>query len=268
MKTRKMTRASFSDNPREIDVRLPEAWTDLTQRELVDVYKILVSRSDATEGELLFLLFAYFGGVKVLSRTDDRFTCRFVALDKVTGKRNRILCRVTPEGLERLLRPLAFVFEPGSVPVRPDFWHGAKAVDAQFHGLTFGEYLQVENLYQGFLMSKERSALEKIASILYPGIKPKYIDDIFIFALLRWLVQVKNLFALSWRHFFKPVNGKAVDRSSMLEVMNNEIRILTGGDVTKEERIFSTECWRALTELDFKAKDADEFRRQTEKLKK
>ena len=46
----------------------------------------------------------------------------------------------------------------------------------------------------------------------------------------------------------------------MLEIMNNEIRVLTGGDVTKEQAILATDCRRALTELDFKAKEAREFK--------
>ena len=267
MKPRKTTRASFSANPPVIDVQLPAAWTELTQRELIGVYRILVNNMESTEGELLFLLFAYFGGVKVLSQTDYGFRCRFVATEAISGKGKRIICRLTPEGLEQRLQVLRFVFEPGAVPVRPESWHGARAIDAQFHGLTFGEYLQVENLYQGFLMSKNRETLERIAYILYPGIKRKHIDDVFIFALLRWLVQVKNLFAANWGNFFKPANGDVV-AESMLESMNNQIRVLTGGDVTKEEQIFATECWRALNELDFKVKDAEELKRQTEKMKK
>lgn len=54
---------------------------------------------------------------------------------------------------------------------------------------------------------------------------------------------------------------------SMAEVMNNEIRALTGGDISKEDMVLSTDCWRALTELDYKAKEAEDFNKEMAKYK-
>ena len=45
--------------------------------------------------------------------------------------------------------------------------------------------------------------------------------------------------------------------------MNAQIRALTGGDITKEEAVLSMDTWRALTELDAKAKEVDAFKRRT-----
>ncbi len=42
---------------------------------------------------------------------------------------------------------------------------------------------------------------------------------------------------------------------------------MTGGDVTKEEEILHIDTWRALTELDAKAKEADEFNQKMKKKK-
>ena len=44
--------------------------------------------------------------------------------------------------------------------------------------------------------------------------------------------------------------------------MNTQIRALTGGDITKERDVLSMDCWRALTELDAKAKDYEELSRK------
>ena len=41
--------------------------------------------------------------------------------------------------------------------------------------------------------------------------------------------------------------------------MNAEIRALTGGDITKENQVLSMDCWRALTELNEKAREAQEW---------
>ena len=72
------------------------------------------------------------------------------------------------------------------------------------------------------------------------------------------------MFAALFPHFFKP-SGEAGGAPDMMEVMNNQIRALTGGDVTKEEEILNIDTWRALTELDAKAKEADEFNQKMKK---
>ena len=41
--------------------------------------------------------------------------------------------------------------------------------------------------------------------------------------------------------------------------MNAEIRALTGGDITKENQVLSMDCWRALTELNEKARETQEY---------
>ncbi len=259
---KRTTHAIFSADHPTINVKLPTAWQQLTQQELHDVYSIICTcTANGIEG-LSFRLFRYFGKVKVLRRENDGFVCSLACKD---GKNvRRIVCRIIPELLAELLEPLSFIHDPGFVPVRLDKWHGAVAVNAQLHGLTFGEYLQVENLYQGFITSNNMEAVKKLAAILYPGLKHKYVDNVFVYNLLQWMVQVKQSFARMWPNFFRPVTEHA-ESPSMLEVMNNEIRVLTGGDVTKEEVILGTECWRALTELDFKAKEAEEFKRQMAK---
>ena len=45
--------------------------------------------------------------------------------------------------------------------------------------------------------------------------------------------------------------------------MNAQIRALTGGDIIKEEAVLSMDTWRALTELDAKAKEVEDIKRQT-----
>ena len=46
------------------------------------------------------------------------------------------------------------------------------------------------------------------------------------------------------------------------ESMNAQIRALTKGDITKEKEVLHLDTWRALTELDALAKEAEEFNRK------
>ena len=49
---------------------------------------------------------------------------------------------------------------------------------------------------------------------------------------------------------------------NMLELVNAEIRALTGGDITKEREVLQMDCWRALTELNEKAREAQELQQR------
>ncbi len=235
------------------------SWEELSQAELLQVYKILTTLPVEDRASLPFILFRYFACCRVISHKDDSFKCRFVAKTQ-SGEVRRVLCNVSAHHLAELLASWDFFSNPGPVPVRLEFWNGVKAVNAELHGVTFSDYLQLENFYQGFITSQNVDALYGAARLLYPGIDVKSIDEVCIYCILQWLVQIKGLFAHLWPNFFKPTSG-GDGAPSMLEVMNNEIRALTGGDVTKEAEIYQIDCWRALTELDFKAKEAEELNR-------
>ena len=53
--------------------------------------------------------------------------------------------------------------------------------------------------------------------------------------------------------------------SQLRESTNAMIRALTGGDITKEAAIMKMDTWRALTELDAKAREVEELRKATKK---
>ena len=51
----------------------------------------------------------------------------------------------------------------------------------------------------------------------------------------------------------------------VIGAMDVQIRALTDGDITKEETIRQLPCWRALTELNEKAREAKEFHEKYDK---
>lgn len=73
--------------------------------------------------------------------------------------------------------------------------------------------------------------------------------------------RVKEYFAANFPHFFKPAReGGELRRVDILPAMQAQIRALTDGDVTKQQAVYNTDCWAALTELDNKAREAEEFK--------
>lgn len=254
MKTAGMTRVSFSED--RLKVALPCSWEDLSQRELELVYRIKAACSGES---VIALAFAAISGMKVLFRRDGVFACRFKS-----GKK-AVRVWVSPQALSEQLAPLSFLNDPGMNPVRLDVMRKTAAIDPRLLGVSFGTYLRLENLYQGFLASNDVSVLSEIATLLYPGGKFDSLKGFEQVNVLSWMVQVKNMFASEFSNFFRPATASS--EVSMLDVMNCEIRALTGGDVTKEEFILETDCRRTLTELDFLAREAEESRRRSNKMK-
>lgn len=85
------------------------------------------------------------------------------------------------------------------------------------------------------------------------------------------MASLKQYFAQVFNNFYKPaptnenggsLAGEQVDLFKQLrDSTNSQIRALTGGDITKEATIMKMDTWRALTELDAKAKEAEEYRK-------
>ena len=77
---------------------------------------------------------------------------------------------------------------------------------------------------------------------------------------LRWFAHVKSVFAERWPFFFRRVDADIEEMDiDLMGAMDAQIRALTEGDITKEETIKQLPCWRALTELNQKAREAKEF---------
>lgn len=252
MKTVLTTRVSFSPDSAAVDVTLPVGWTELSDSELLAVYRLMAV---VPSEHLPVYVFSNLTGMKVLRHYDGVYVCRFRP-----GRGSRIV-ELSPETLAEHLAVLSFLSSPGAEPVRPSKIRGRKAVDARLHGVTFGTYIRLENLYQGYIDSMSDAAMETMCRLLYPGRRPcGEVPAEERISVLQWMVQLKEFFAIKFPHFFRPAPG-SVDAPSMSDIMDSEIRALSGGDVTKEADVLEADCWRALTELDYKAKEAEELRR-------
>lgn len=261
MKIERIVRATFSEGRNTVDITIPRGWEELSAEDLPVVLDCLAQYSG---DELKFRLICNLGGI----------TFRILPLVTNEGKR-RALVRakcpddtvrtfviwVSPEMVAVWLDHVSWIDTEPVNPVRLAEIDGVAAVNAQLHEVSFKTYLMIENYYQGFVATKNVAALKQIERLLYPGVsQPEEIGTVRAINICKWLIGLKALFARQFRNLFRQSSGG--ERPNMMELMNNQIRILTGGDVTKEDKIMSIDCWRALTELDYKSKEADEIRRQ------
>ena len=147
--------------------------------------------------------------------------------------------------------------------VRLDSIRGCRAVDVNLHGISFIDYLSAETAFQVYLSSKKAENLDALARILYRkrnGDAPKRLklDIAERTGVFAWYCYVKAEFARQFPSFFRPAGGEPT-KWDLLKMANIQLRALTQGDVTKEEMIKDMDCWRALTELNEKAREAAEF---------
>lgn len=255
MKTPSTIRLTFGANT--LNVSLPRGWHELSEQELRMIYKFLtVYEPDVAP----IAIFCNLANAKIIREVDGKHLIAFRINNKLS-----INTLISAEQMVEYISHLDWLAAPGNIPVRLPRIGGNKAVDAYLHGVPFGEYLRIESLYQAYLQSQNSTVLVRLANILYKGKhRIKHLDDADSINIFNWVAQIKSHFASEFTHFFRPAEGGG-DEPKMVEIMNAQIRALTGGDVAKEEQILSIDCWRALTELDAKAREADEFNKQMKK---
>lgn len=261
-----MIRATFSAKENKLSFGLPESWQELSQRELAMVFRTLERNPEPEQAKLAVLL--HLTGMEISYREIGAWRCKVRAHSE--GQDSTISFLVDREKMAWMIEQLDWLTTPGIMPVRlheviSHGWSRVTALPAEMHGVKFSTYLIAENCFQGVMISKTDEAVQQLAVTLYPGLKRK-LDKWEQLMVIQWWAQVKGMFADLFPHFFKP-SGDAVggDTTDMRSVMDNQIRALTGGDITKEKEVLDMDTWRALTELDAKAKEAEEFKKSMKK---
>lgn len=236
---------------RTLNFHFPKSWQELTQRQLKAVL-VFLSAYDNTTALLRITLF--FANTVIVEKKGGTAICR------VTTDKGIMTVNFTAEDLLALTEAMQWVMEPGAYPVLLDELGGRKAINKFLHGVPFETYIMLDNLFQGYLMSRKAEAVVAMANLIYQS--PENFKSLQLyeqFSIVQWYTQLKSLFSMEFPNFLKRVDGVSTS-SSVREAMNAQIRALTGGDVTKEAQILAIDTWRALTELDAKAREANDFK--------
>ena len=242
-------------------ISLPQSWSELSNRQLLFFFR-QVARDLPLE-EVLTLCVCKWAHLSVLCRDG----AHRVLVRQRTTKREVWLAGWQ---LAYACRQLRFLGAFAEMPVRISELHGAAAVAADLQGVSFEDYLAIENFYQGFLHTQNLDCLANMAHLLYPLLSFRVsLSKPELLSVFYWFASVKLYFTKLFPNFFSAVpdgNGNLLGAAptaigeTLRQAMNAQIRALTSGDITKEEGVLQMDCWRALTELDAKAKEAEEMR--------
>lgn len=252
---RKTTLATFGDNV--LDFQLPDCWEKLTQEQLRYVCYVM-SHFEAAKAKAY--IFIRLLAIRVYRKVADGWICAVTLESK-----QKVRFFLWNYQIQCFLKVLDFLDAPAKSPVCLSQIGELRAVNVLLRGVPFSDYIRIENHYQGYLQTNDIRQVQSMAKILYvdkDGNHPVEVrlSEGELLSVFLWYASMKNRFAVSFPHFFGKV-GDNVDAEppDMVEVMNAEIRALTGGDITKENQVLSMDCWRALTELNEKARETQEY---------
>lgn len=252
---RKTTHATFGDNV--LNFSLPDSWGKLTQEQLRYVCYAM-SHFDGMQAKTY--IFIRLLGIKVIRKVAEGWLCSVTLKNK-----KKVRFFLSNWQLQYFLKILSFLDAPSAIPVCLSRIGEFRAVNILMRGVLFQDYIRVENYYQGYLQTNDIRQLQAISRILYVDNNGNHPEDIHfteaeLLSVFLWYASLKNRFAVSFPHFFEAVgDGQNTEPPNMVEVMNAEIRALTGGDITKENQVLNMDCWRALTELNEKAREIKEW---------
>ena len=245
------------------DLSMPTSWDELTDRHLLLVFTLL-TRNGLTSPELKALCLMKWNNLSVIASLPDK---RFL----VKSPKQEVV--LTARQIQQASTTLDFLDQIPPRPIRIKQIGKHRALPADFEKVPFQKYLFLENLFQGYLNTQSEELLLQMAQILYESdhVKPSPAHLIGVFY---WMASLKQYFAEQFPNFYRPAssdNGNLLGSESanfyrkLTDTTNSMIRALTGGDITKEAAILQMDTWRALTELDAKAREAEELRNAAKK---
>lgn len=252
-----------SDN--HLRLSCPKSWAEMSQEQLRHTFDLIASGFHNSVA-LRTILLLRFNGVTVHKNTRWGFSCS-VKLDN--GKRKYFYLQDWQ--VQFMIKQLEYIDSYEDMGARLERLCDCTAADVQLHGVSFYDYLMAEKYYQAFLSQRDPKWLDKLAVFLYSEESGNHPETMALtqgeqMATFAWYSYVKSLFARMFHYFFKRVgDGQSAPDINFRESMDAQIRALTEGDITKEQQIYEKDCWRALTELNFKAREAEEYRKQMKK---
>ena len=271
LRTLRTHRPTFSADG-SIDLYAPTSWQKMTQQQLRYVLTLLSLFDDLVTVKTYMLI--RLGGIHIEGYTvrtshdqPQSYRCWF----RPAWWKPRRWFTLQVWQVQSMILQFDFIDPFDGMDVRLERIHGCRAVDDILDHYPFGDYLMAEQYYQLAVSSGKPEMIERLATFLYVKRNGKHPKRLSLspaeqMGTLRWFAHIKAHFAERWPYFFRRVDTDIEEMDiDLMGAMDAQIRALTEGDITKEETIKALPCWRALTELNEKAREAKEFHEKYDK---
>lgn len=154
-----------------------------------------------------------------------------------------------------------------------------KPCDNQLCDTVFMQYLEAENYYQAYIFTQDAGHLFKLMATLYQdGAKydnnivakrakyfSRHASEVKKLIVVMWMIGVKEFLTLKFNTLFEKPKDDEMGESKapdMYAIIQNQVRMLTEGDITKRDQVLRSNTWDALDEMNAKQREAKEMEKQ------
>ena len=246
-------------NTQVINITVPDSWENLSDKQADYLFERLSEHRSSDDIKTLCLF--RWGGIKLIGRQ---------APGMWLLRKDKTLFSASADDIVALCSALAFIDSVPKIPRLRSRIGKYRAIHPALNGVPFEKFIVCDNLYQGFLQTRDTQLLDSIGGIAYPG-RTRF-SEAQRTMLLYWFIALKEYLANLYPDFLKPASSGADSGNllgsapqSVVDAMNAQIRALTKGDITKEAAVLAMNTHRALTELNAQAREYEEFKNQTKK---
>lgn len=233
-----------------IDITLPTSWEMMTP-ENIETWAHMACQLPASRAKICFLLDRL--AEQGFDISQEGFVFHRFNTDNVAF--------IVTDELAVALETLDFLDIPPLQALHIEKIGTYTLLSNDLQGVPFESYLIAENCFQAFLQSQEQTPLVALLNALCLDDVTGSLSPIEQYITLLWYASIKAQFGAMFPDLFKPSSSaEPPTAEDMRQAMDAQIRALTGGDITKEQLILSADTWRALTELNAKAREANEYK--------
>lgn len=250
----------------KVELTVPRSYAELSTKQVKYIARLQLSGETAEN--ICTKCFIRFSSIRPVARVGE---INFFLKKKVKG-----FFSMTTEEVAYFSKKMDWV-NKNYVGIQPMNSGRYKPCDKVMRDTNFIQYIEAENYYQAYLHKKDDQYLYKLMAVLFqPGNKYnnlkvsklskyfKYRPQIEKHITLMWMVGIKTYFARKYKFLFSRISGDGQDEEEtlpdMAEIINNQLRILTEGDITKRKLVLSSNTVDALSELNEKCREYQQLK--------
>lgn len=248
-----------------LNLHIPHQWIDLTESQLIFVSSVLLKGKTRVEALTKCMLF--FTGLKPI-RWHKVFKPELIngwpAYWYFHKKHPKPFLLNAPE-INAMAEQCAFVLDTEGEVHPLKRIRSARALDYRLYDATFEHFLMAQNYFEMYHSQRKEELLNCLCSILYKRrFKPfnssliikdsayyKRVSMLKKHTVYLWYAGFQNLVTKRCPTLMKKSGGG--EKSSMREQINTMMRMVNGGDISKNKEILNAPMWDALYEMEAQA---------------
>lgn len=289
MKTKKNHQVISSDR---LDLTIPAGWKDVTPRQFKAICGLLAA--DIWPESLGTLLFLRLAGLRYIGRHDARHgiyehrptgPVPELQLKSASAKRQAELRIISDELLTSALDTIDWILQPDDTLLNsPDLLRAVhrSAIPPDLRTLRFADWIAIDTSFTVLIEQSHRhgpmpelqlkssprqAPAIRVAEKLWPKMPARSLTPWKQTAAILWMTAIKCRLQKQYPHLYaQPDQNDTAEifppgPQSRREAIQAQIRALTKGDITIEEKVLAAPMHRAIAELDQLAREFQELQK-------